>query len=174
MNEFGTKVVPFILPYSPFIDPGCIAYENPEKFGYKIIFKTFEEYRRAMLSPSWKYILNYETKWMGRDEIVDCTYQAGLRLNSHKAECGLIDHDSYIAREEKIKLAIALTAEIDEIEAITNAYVRHERLMQLKPKADMMLSSVINEKRGMEWPTTGRNLKLFNIIKTALRKRLRS
>lgn len=173
MKEFGTKVVPFILPYSPFIDPGCIAYENPEKFGYKILLKTFEEYRRAMLSPSWKYILNYETKWMARDEIVDCTYQAGLRLNRQKAECGLIDHDSYIAREEKIKLAIALTAEIDEIEAITNANVRHERLMQLKPKADLMLSSVINEKRGMEWPTTGRNLKLFNIIKTALRKRLR-
>ena len=173
MNEFGTKVVPFILPYSPFIDPGCIAYENPEKFGYKILLKTLEEYRRAMLSPSWKYILNYETKWMGRNELVDCTYQAGLRLNRQKADCGLIDHDSYIAREEKIKLAIALTAEIDEIEAITNANVRHERLMQLKPKADLMLSSVINEKRGMEWPTTGRNLKLVNIIKTALRKRLR-
>jgi hypothetical protein len=51
--------------------------------------------------------------------------------------------------------------------------VRHERLMQLKPKADLMLSSVINEKRGMEWPTTGRNLKLFNIIKTALSKGIR-
>jgi len=174
MNKLGTKVVPFILPYSPFIDPGCIAYENPEKFGYKILFKTFEEYRRAMLSPSWKYILNYETKWMTRDDIVDCTYQAGLRLNRLKAEYGLTDPDSFRAREEKIKLAIELTAAIDEIEAITDADVRRERLMQLKPEADLMLSSVINEKRGMEWPTAGRDLKIINIVKTALSKHLRS
>jgi hypothetical protein len=81
MEKFGERVVPFILAYSPFLDPGCIAYENPEKFGYKIRFKTLEEYRMAMLAPSWKYALNYETEWMTRDEIVDCTYQAGLKLN---------------------------------------------------------------------------------------------
>ncbi len=169
MNKFGERVVPFILPYSPFIDPGCITYENPGKFGYKILFTTLKEYQRAMLSPSWKYILNYETKWMTRDEIVDCTYRAGLRLNALKADCGLIGHDSFRAMEERIKLAIELTSAIDEIEKINPADdVRRERLMELKPRLDVMFNSVINEKRSMGWPAAKRNLRFFNIFKAII------
>jgi hypothetical protein len=40
---------------------------------------------------------------MTRDDIVDCTYHAGLRLNRLKADCGLIDPDSFREREEKNK-----------------------------------------------------------------------
>ena len=168
MNKFGKRVVPFILPYSPFIDPGCIIYENPEKFGFKILFKTLKEYQKAMLSPSWKYILNYETKWMTRGEIVDCTYRAGLRLNYLKADCGLIDPDAFRAREEKIKLAIELTTVIDEIEKMNNTDMRRESMMQLKPKLDILFNSVINEKRSMGWPATKRNLRIFNILKSII------
>ncbi len=105
---------------------------------------------------------------MTRDEIVDCTYRAGLRLNSLKADCGLIDHDSFRAREERIKLAIELTNAIDEIEKIKPADVRRERLMQLKSELDMMFNSVINEKRSMGWPATKRNLRIFNIFKAMI------
>jgi B12-binding domain/radical SAM domain protein len=168
IDKFGTRFVPFILAYSPFLDPGCIAYENPEKFGYKILFKTLEEYRRAMLSPSWKYALNYETEWMTRDEIVDSTYRAGLKLNKLKAEYGLIDVDSFKATEKKIKLAIDLTTAIDNMKGITDAAVQHERLMQLKPELDTMLDSVINEKRHMEWPAAKRNLRILSLLKVAI------
>ncbi len=168
MDKFGKRVVPFILAYSPFIDPGCIAYENPEKFGYKILFKTLEEYRKAMLSPSWKYALNYETEWMTRDEIVDCTYKAGLKLNTLKVEYGLIDWDSFKSTEERIKLAVDLTSEIDEINEINDTSARQKRLMQLKPKFDTMLNSVINEKMHMEWPAAKRNLKIFYLLKAAI------
>jgi len=174
MDKFGTRFVPFILAYSPFIDPGCIAYENPEKFGYKILFKTLAEYRSAMLSPSWKYALNYETKWMTRDEIVDCTYQAGLKLNKLKVEYGLIDEDSFKATERRIKLAIGLTTAIDKIKEINDAAVQHERLMQLKPELDTMLDSVINEKRQMEWPAAKRNLKILSLLKAAIVEYLKS
>jgi B12-binding domain/radical SAM domain protein len=168
MGEFGKRVVPFILAYSPFIDPGCIAYENPEKFGYKILFTTLAEYRSAMQSPSWKYALNYETEWMTQDELVECTYRAGLKLNRLKAEYGLIDEESFRATEKKIKLAIRLTAEIDEIRAIADTTVRHERLMHLKPELDMMYDSVINEKRDMEWPAAKGNLRLLSLFKAAI------
>ena len=168
MEKFGKRVVPYILPYSPFLDPGCIAYEHPEKFGYKILFKTFEEYRKAMLSPSWKYALNYETRWMSRDEIVNCTYQAGLKLNELKMKYGLIDWAAFNSTKERIKLAMTLTAEIDKINEIDDSSTRWRRLMQLKPKLDAMLDSVINEKRYMEWPAAEGNLRIFRLIKTAV------
>ena len=168
MDKFGTRVVPFILAYSPFIDPGCIAYENPEKFGYKILFKTLEEYRKAMLAPSWKYALNYETEWMSRDEIVDCTYKAGLRLNTLKLEYGLIDQSSFKTTEEKIKRVIDLTSEIDRIKEMNDASACRKRLMQLKPQLDMLLDSVINEKRYMEWPAAKRNVSVFRLLKVVI------
>jgi B12-binding domain/radical SAM domain protein len=168
MEQFGTRVVPFILPYSPFLDPGCPMYEDPEKFGYKILFNTFEDHRKALLSPSWKYALNYETKWMTRDEIVDCTYRAGLGLNKLKMECGLIDHTSFKRTEERIKLAIELTTVIDKIKEINDESAQRERLMHLKPVFDMMLNAVINEKVQMSWPAEKRNLRFLPLIKAAI------
>lgn len=168
MERFGPRVVPFILPYSPFLDPGCPMYEHPEKFGYKILFNTFEDHRKALLSPSWKYALNYETRWMTRDDIVDCTYRAGLRLNKLKMECGLIDYNSFKRTEERIKLAIDLTTIIDRVKEINDETVQRERLMQLKPEFDTLLNSVINEKMHMGWPAAKRNLRIFPLLKAAI------
>ncbi|MHC1577391.1 MAG: TIGR04190 family B12-binding domain/radical SAM domain protein [Candidatus Methanospirareceae archaeon] len=180
MKKYGSgkRVVPFILAYSPFLDPGCVAYENPEKFGYKILFKSLEQYRAAMLSPSWKYALNYETEWLTRGEIVDCTYKAGLRLNELKAECGLVDRASFEVTAEKIRLAVELTSEIDEIKKLNDgtdgtdgtAQTQHQKMMRLKPKLDLLLNSVINEKEGLEWPAARRSLSLsvLRLLKAAV------
>ncbi|MHC1611123.1 MAG: TIGR04190 family B12-binding domain/radical SAM domain protein [Candidatus Methanospirareceae archaeon] len=168
MKKFGTRVVPFIMPYSPFVDPGCIAYEQSERLGYKILFRTLDDYRRAMLSPSWKYALNYETNWMTRDEIVECTYQAGLRLNELKLECGLIDEQTFNRTEERIKRAIELTAAVDEIMKMNDEKIRRERLMELKPEFDTMLDSIIHDKVQLDWPAAKRNLKILSILKAMM------
>ncbi|MBN1761606.1 MAG: TIGR04190 family B12-binding domain/radical SAM domain protein [Methanomicrobia archaeon] len=168
MEKFGTRVVPFILPYSPFIDPGCIAYEQSEKMGYTILLKTLEEYRTALLSPSWKYALNYETNWMTRDEIVDCAYQAGLRMNELKRNCGLIDEQLFKKTETRITLAINLTTAVDEILALNDASARQERLMDLKPEFDTLFNSVINEKVQLDWPAAKRGLRILPLLKLAL------
>lgn len=168
MKDYGTRVVPFILPYSPFIDPGCIAYEQSEKYGYKILLKTLEEYRTALLSPSWKYALNYETQWMTRDDIENCTYQAGLRMNELKQECGLIAEAEYKRTEERIKHARALSKAVDEIMELNDEAVKQERLMQLKPEFDSLFNSVINEKVQLDWPAERRNLRLLPLIKAAI------
>lgn len=173
MKQFGKRVVPFILAYSPFLDPGCMAYENPEKFGYKIRFKTLDEYRSAMLAPSWKYALNYETEWMSRDEIVDCTYHAGLKLNRLKVKYGLLDEESFRAMEEKIKLAFSLTDAIDAITKIQDAGVRREKMRALKPRSDMILDSVINEKREMVWPAEKKRFGILRLFKVAIRESIK-
>ena len=69
----------FSSPLAPFIDPGSYAFENPEKEGYILFARTLEEHRTRLASPSWKYVLSYETKWMSRDDIVD----ASVRRRGH-------------------------------------------------------------------------------------------
>ena len=105
---------------------------------------------------------------MSRDEIVNCTYQAGLKLNELKMKYGLIDRAAFNSTKERIKLAMTLTAEIDKINEIDDSSTRKRRLMQLKPKLDAMLDSVINEKRYMEWPAAEGNLRIFRLIKMAV------
>jgi len=76
----------FIAPISPFLDPGSLAFEQPEHYGYRVLFRTLEEHRQALLSPSWKYSLNYETEWMTRHQIAETAYEAILRLNRLKVK----------------------------------------------------------------------------------------
>ena len=172
MKTFGPRVVPFILPYSPFIDPGCIAYEQSERLGYKILLTTFEEYRTALLAPSWKYALNYETNWMTRDEIVACAYRAGLRLNELKHACGLIDDETFNATNDRIQRAIKLTATVDELIALDDKLVRQERLQALKPEFDALFESVTHEKVQLDWPASKRSLRFLPLLAAAIRDSL--
>ncbi|MGD8244664.1 MAG: TIGR04190 family B12-binding domain/radical SAM domain protein, partial [Anaerolineae bacterium] len=85
------RLIPFVGPLAPFVDPGSLFYEKPDEYGYEIRFRTLEEHRQALLAPTWKHILNYETRWMSRDDIAAVTYEAGRRLNALKARFELID-----------------------------------------------------------------------------------
>jgi hypothetical protein len=68
----------------PFLDPGSQIFEAPERFGYRKLASTVEEHRQLLTQPSWEHILNYETEWMTRAQLVDATYDAAERLNELK------------------------------------------------------------------------------------------
>ena len=74
----------FISPMGPFLDPGSQIFEEPERFGYRKLASTVEEHRQLLTQPSWEHILNYETEWMTRAQLVDATYDAAERLNQLK------------------------------------------------------------------------------------------
>ena len=111
------RVIPFISPLAPFLDPGSRAFEEPEKHGYHLFARTLEEHRQALLAPSWKYVLNYENKWMNRDKIVAATYEAGRRMNLIKGEYGVIEPALAEKTDQRIAQAITLIGEIDRIMA---------------------------------------------------------
>jgi radical SAM superfamily enzyme YgiQ (UPF0313 family) len=158
-------VHPFISPLAPFLDPGSLAFEEAEAHGYRLFHRSLEEHRRALLSPSWKYVLNYETEWMNRDEIVASTYEAGLRLNSIKARHGLIDRQRAEAVEKRIRKAINLIQKVDDIVSIPDERRRRKLLTALKPQVDAANLSTVCDKRELELPLGW--LKL-NIPKAAL------
>jgi len=84
------KLLPMIAPLAPFVDPGSRIFEEPEKMGYRLLYRTLAEHRQAMLMPSWKQRLNYETEWMSRDDIVNATYDGAEALVNLKQRHGLI------------------------------------------------------------------------------------
>lgn len=80
----------FISPMGPFLDPGSQGFEDPDRFGYRLFARTLEEHRQLLIQPSWKQILNYETEWMTRDELVNVTYEAAEALNDLKLRYGRV------------------------------------------------------------------------------------
>jgi B12-binding domain/radical SAM domain protein len=149
------RVIPFISPLAPFLDPGCRAFEEPEKHGFKLFARTLEEHRQRLLEPSWKYVLNYETKWMNRDQIVDATYEAGRRLNQIKGENGVISREKAEATEIRINRAVELMAEIDQVMLITDTVTRKQKLNELKHHVDNSNESTVVDKRELEAPIKG-------------------
>ncbi|MBD3290271.1 radical SAM protein, partial [candidate division KSB1 bacterium] len=168
LQKFGTRVVPFIAPLAPFLDPGSIAFENPERYGYKILFHTLEEHRQALTKPSWKYFLNYETKWLSRDQIVDITYEAGKRLNQIKLKYGQIDAQTFQKVDRKIELARTLVQRIDDIMKTSDDGEQKTKLAELK--FDLRQDSVdtVCEENEIKWPMLKSGFRYFNIAKAIL------
>ena len=168
------KLFPFISPLAPFLDPGSTVFEAPQKYGYRLLCRTVEEHRQALLAPSWKYILNYETEWMNRDEIVYSTYEAGRRLNRLKAEFGLIDSKTAESVEMRLEGAVGMMKEIDRIMTIPNA-VKREAALESLSSGRLALQhysmSTICEKKELEWPTRFIRMNFFKILKTLLARR---
>ena len=136
-SQHGEKrVIPFISPMAPFLDPGSQAFEQPEKHGYRLFSRTLEEHRQRLLAPSWKYVLNYETEWMNRDQIVSATYEAGRRMNLLKGEYGIIEPEVAEATDQRIGRATLLMGEIDHIMAISTGEERQRLLYELKAHVD--------------------------------------
>ncbi len=86
----GKPVLPLVCPMVPFLDPGSRFFEEPEKHGYTVFFRSLAEHRRAMVEPVWHRRLNYQTAWLSRKEIQDVTYESVRRLTMAKAEVGIL------------------------------------------------------------------------------------
>ena len=116
LQRFGKtkKLFPYISPLSPFLDPGSRVFENPKEYGYKLFYHTLEEHRKALLTPSWKQMLNYETAWMTKDQIVESTYQSASKLNQVKYKHGLIKLKRFKEIEKRINQAQSIIRAIDQ------------------------------------------------------------
>jgi len=138
----------FISPLGPFLDPGSLGFEHPERYGYHVLFRTLEEHRQALVSPHWKYSLNYETDWMTRQQIVDTAYEAILRLNRLKAKYGIIPEQMAEAGERRVKAAWGMAHRIDDILSGDN----YEELSHLKTQVDEINMFPVAEKAQLEVP----------------------
>ncbi len=163
------RVHPYISPLAPFLDPGSQAFENPQKYGYRLSCKTLEEHRQALLAPSWKYMLNYETKWMSRDELVASTYRAALQLNRLKVEHGLLRQREGNIMEARIKEAMNLIHRIDGLLLIKNEQMRASRMNRLRTRFSSLDNSTICKKKELRWPVKSTRFNLPRIIRAALR-----
>jgi len=162
LDRFGVdrRLYVFIAPLAPFLDPGSPAFEYPEKHGYRVLFKTLEEHRQALVQPSWKYSLNYETSEMSRAQIVETTYEAMMRLNVVKAEYGVISRSLSEAENRRLEAARDMTQTIDDIVSRGD----YDRLPQLKPQIDRINMSAHTHWEELKLPVGATRVRFLRSI----------
>jgi B12-binding domain/radical SAM domain protein len=168
IKRFGPRLIPFISPLAPFIDPGSPIFENAEAFGYTLFCRTLDEFEGALLQPSWKYALSYETRWMSRAQIVETTYGAALRLNQIKGRYGLIDGETCREVNERILLAKELIGRIDDLVNLPLGE-RDMAMAALAPEIRKVNASTLCEEREIKWPLLKGNFHFFRIAWSLLR-----
>ncbi len=175
LRRFGRdgRLIPFISPLAPFLDPGSRGFEEPDQHGYRLFARTLEEHRRRLGAPSWKYVLNYETRWMTRDQLVEVTYAAGKRLNTLKAEYGLVSAEQAAATDARIERATALIAEIDRLVQTATPEQLRVALVRLKPEIDQVNMSTVCDKRELNVEFSGPKLRYHQVAGMLIEDMLR-
>lgn len=116
MERFACgRVVPVLTPMVPFLDPGSNYFEEPEKWGYRIFFRSLEDHRRALVHPSWVERLNYETKWLSREELARVAYDAIDQMTMAKSAAGLMPESLALQLVEARKVEKDLLDRVAEV-----------------------------------------------------------
>jgi len=147
------RLLCFISPMAPFLDPGSRVFDDPDKYGYKLRARTLEEHRERLIMPSWKHIMNYESDAMTPDEMVDATYEAGLAINRIKGEAGIVDAATVATTEKRIGEARQAMRRIDQIME-EPLVTRDASLVALKTEFERLSESTVCEKSELNWPAS--------------------
>lgn len=156
----------FISPMGPFIDPGSRGFEQPEKFGYRLFARTLEQHRQLLIQPTWERILNYETKWMTRRELVDATYDAAERLNELKIEHGRLSARRGRGVAKSIAAARELRARLDA--GIADGDISSVAAT-LKGEITRFSVSTVCDKRELFWARRVFNFRMSEIVRILAR-----
>ncbi|MCL6471380.1 MAG: TIGR04190 family B12-binding domain/radical SAM domain protein [Firmicutes bacterium] len=169
-GENRKKLICFVAPLAPFVDPGSLVFENPGRFGYHLTRKTLEDHRRAMDAPSWKYWLNYDSDYIDRDSLVEATYDCGLKLNDIKRRLNIITGESAKYVEQNIKMAKATMQKVDSIyNANISPAEKEKKYYQLKEEMLRYSMSTVCRKRELEWSVHAlRKFRLRGVFKALL------
>jgi len=170
-NKNDPRLFLYTSPLAPFLDPGSIAFEDPERFGYRLFARTLEEHRARLASPNWKDVLSYETRWLTRDQIAEVSYDAADRLNKVRAEVGLMSKEELESRERRSHDARLLMNEVDRAMGIKDPQEREGTLSRLKERADDLMESTICQKRELEWDSPGVLRSAPRVIKSLVFRR---
>lgn len=162
LRKYGgtKKLLPMIAPLAPFVDPGSRIFEDPERHGYRLLYRTLKEHRQAMLMPTWKQRLNYETSWMTRDDIVRASYDGALKLIELKVAYGVLDRDAAEEIKQHIRMAKDLMRRIEDAVVIDEPL--KEEIFRLN-RLDYLCN-----KHELEWPVRGWKLRLPHLLKSLL------
>ena len=146
----GRRVMPYMCPMIPFLDPASTFFEHPEAHGYKVFFRTVEEQRVGMTRASLINRINYETRWLSRRDLVHVGYRAVRDLIGIKAEVGMLPGGLASSVSRKIDDALAFIDVVHHADCLADPVSRARALDEVgdeiqRRNHEMFFSGVSNQ-----------------------------
>jgi B12-binding domain/radical SAM domain protein len=169
MADFGSRMrlVPFISPLAPFVDPGSDVFESPDHYGYRLRFRSLEEHRKAMLSHTWTDMLNYETVWMNRDTLAQATYESAIGLSRLKGEKGLFSRKRTEAVVRRARLEMDIMKGLHSLKSLPLAQ-RKRTAASLKKSMKRSSGASVCQKEELNMPVGAIRIQLLNLVRLLL------
>lgn len=161
LDRFGGGVNPMICPMVPMLDPASTFFENPEAHGYRVFHRSLEEHRRAAMRPSLIDRMNYETRWLSREDIVRVGFGAVASVMAAKARRGKVPGPRAELFNRRLEEAVELTVEVHRADSLPAAADRRRALDalgdEIQKRNELVLSgTVIDQNCPVARPIGGR------------------
>lgn len=153
INRESSGKSPVHHAFGPMIllDPGSLAFDYPEKHGYRIKFNNIEEYIKGMSLPSWHQWISYETRFLNRDAITQ------LIIDSIECSINLRERfgifDKYEADMDRVRLVTINKTLVDIVNGETDLQGEDEKLKALVSLRESLIELSNIEKSYQEYFT---------------------
>ncbi|HDH28057.1 MAG TPA: TIGR04190 family B12-binding domain/radical SAM domain protein [Euryarchaeota archaeon] len=161
MDKKG-RIFPFIAPYAPFLDPGSLAFDYPEHYGFKSHCRSLmDHYNLLDSSVSWKDFLSYETTSFSKDDIVDATYACALRLAEMKGRAGIFDEEQLKTLKHRINISQETMSELER-RGDKKGFLDSEAIKDIFTGTD---DSVVSDRSELRWLSKPKLLRYLALLK---------
>lgn len=161
LDRFGNSVNPMVCPMVPVLDPASTFFEDPASHGYRVFHRSLEEHRRAAMRPSLIGRMNYETRWLSREDIVRAGFGAAASVMAAKARRGKVPGPRAELFNRRLEEAVELTVEVQRADCLTAPADRRRALEalgdEIRERNELVLSgTVIDQNYPVARPIGGR------------------
>ena len=128
------------------VDPGSRAFDDPEQYGYRLLYKNLEEYIEWLSRPSWHQWLNYETIVADRNTIVEMIHRSMEFTIDQREKYRFYNRQEAYFERCMIEADRVVVKNVDRIMDIKDPDERNKKIIMMRKNLDEML------KRGMVFP----------------------
>ena len=123
------------------VDPGAIAFDFPEKYGYKLTYSNLEEYIKGLSMPSWHQWLNFETNLLNKEALTELILKSFEYSIEKRKKFGIYDDKKATSERFEIKAGRMAVNEVDRIMNLDDPIERESRLKTLREAISSVLGS---------------------------------
>jgi B12-binding domain/radical SAM domain protein len=121
------------------LDPGSPAFDNPAKFGYRLLYKNLEEYIQGLSLPSWHQWINYETDLIRKDDLIGLLLESQAFCIEQREAYGFYDRNQAASERRKLIADIDAVNEVNRIQTLNSKADMESSLKSLRIKYDSSL-----------------------------------
>ena len=123
------------------LDPGSLAFDNPEQHGYKVRYKSLKHYIAALSKPSWHQWMNYETDQLSIEQLVYAILDMNDFVIDQREKYKMYDLETAYVERVKVETDRAAIQAVEMLEELPDGPEKEARLKVVRNKIDELLDN---------------------------------